>query len=101
MSWSDSSSRSRALRSAASPSSRPRSIKHCMTMGHGRMSCERKMDGEYAQIHIDLSKSLDNCIQIFSKSGKDSTKDRIKLHEYGSRCPPLLPPPIGTASYAR
>lgn len=58
-----------------------RSIKHCLDMGHGRMSCEEKIDGEYCQIHIDPSKGRD-CIQIFSKSGKDSTKDRIALHEY-------------------
>ncbi|KAK4453091.1 hypothetical protein QBC34DRAFT_216504 [Podospora aff. communis PSN243] len=56
-----------------------RSIKHCLDMSHGRMSCEEKMDGEYCQIHIDLSKGR-NCIQIFSKSGKDSTMDRIALH---------------------
>ncbi|KAM7217450.1 hypothetical protein V8F06_007199 [Rhypophila decipiens] len=56
-----------------------RSIKHCLDMGHGRMSWEAKMDGEYCQIHIDLSKDRD-CIQIFSKSGKDSTRDRIALH---------------------
>ncbi|KAF3771265.1 hypothetical protein M406DRAFT_35612 [Cryphonectria parasitica EP155] len=56
-----------------------RSIQHCLGMGRGVMSCERKMDGEYCQIHIDLSKG-DRCIQIFSKSGKDSTRDRIKLH---------------------
>ncbi|KAK5662956.1 hypothetical protein OQA88_6368 [Cercophora sp. LCS_1] len=56
-----------------------RSIKHCLDMGHGRMSCEEKLDGEYCQIHIDLSKGRD-CIQIFSKSGKDSTRDRIALH---------------------
>lgn len=58
-----------------------RSIKHCLDMSHGRMSCETKMDGEYCQIHIDLGKGKD-CIQIFSKSGKDSTRDRFKLHEY-------------------
>ena len=58
-----------------------RSIKHCLDMSHGRMSCEDKMDGEYCQIHIDLSKGR-NCIQIFSKSGKDSTMDRIALHKY-------------------
>jgi DNA ligase 4 len=40
---------------------------------------ERKYDGEYCQVHIDLSKGMD-CIQIFSKSGKDSTVDRIGLH---------------------
>ncbi|TLD20577.1 hypothetical protein PspLS_08737 [Pyricularia sp. CBS 133598] len=56
-----------------------RSIKHCMQMGRGRMSVEKKMDGEYCQIHIDLSKGP-NCVQIFSKSGKDSTIDRVNLH---------------------
>jgi DNA ligase-4 len=56
-----------------------RSIKNCLDMGHGRMSVEEKIDGEYCQIHIDPSKG-DRCIQIFSKSGKDSTKDRIALH---------------------
>ncbi|KAK4122280.1 hypothetical protein N657DRAFT_575760 [Parathielavia appendiculata] len=56
-----------------------RSIKHCLSMLQGRVSCEEKMDGEYCQIHIDLSKGYD-CIQIFSKSGKDSTKDRMALH---------------------
>lgn len=60
-----------------------RSIKHCLSMANGRISCEEKMDGEYCQIHIDLSKGYD-CIQIFSKSGKDSTKDRMGLHEYVS-----------------
>ncbi|KAH8733583.1 hypothetical protein BGZ61DRAFT_162963 [Ilyonectria robusta] len=56
-----------------------RSIKHSLDMGHGRMSVEEKMDGEYCQIHIDLSKG-DQCVQIFSKSGKDSTEDRQALH---------------------
>ncbi|KPM44021.1 hypothetical protein AK830_g2568 [Neonectria ditissima] len=56
-----------------------RSIKHCLDVGHGRMSVEEKMDGEYCQIHIDLSKGK-QCIQIFSKSGKDSTEDREALH---------------------
>ncbi|KAH8742509.1 hypothetical protein F5883DRAFT_442250 [Diaporthe sp. PMI_573] len=63
-----------------------RSIKHCLNMGYGRMSCEEKLDGEYCQIHIDLSKLGDpskgsDCIQIYSKSGKDSTQDRKALHE--------------------
>jgi len=57
-----------------------RSIKHCLSMAQGRISCEEKMDGEYCQIHIDISKGYD-CIQIFSKSGKDSTRDRMALHE--------------------
>ncbi|KAH8745817.1 hypothetical protein F5883DRAFT_510630 [Diaporthe sp. PMI_573] len=56
-----------------------RSIKHCLEMGKGFMSVENKIDGEYCQIHIDLSKGSD-CIQIFSKSGKDSTQDKENLH---------------------
>jgi DNA ligase-4 len=48
-------------------------------MGKGFMSVENKIDGEYCQIHIDLSKGSD-CIQIFSKSGKDSTQDKKNLH---------------------
>lgn len=56
-----------------------RSIKHCLDIGHGRMSVEKKIDGEYCQVHVDLSRGR-NCIQIFSKSGKDSTDDRSRLH---------------------
>ena len=56
-----------------------RSIKHCHQMANGRrMSIERKYDGEYCQIHIDLS-NKHAPIQIFSKSGKDSTEDRDKV----------------------
>ena len=59
-----------------------RSIKHCLDMAKGRnVSVEQKIDGEYCQVHIDLSKGH-NCIQIFSKSGRDSTNDRIALHSY-------------------
>jgi DNA ligase 4 len=43
------------------------------------MNVERKYDSEYCQIHIDLSRAS-NSIKIFSKSGKDSTIDRIKLY---------------------
>ncbi|KAI3336148.1 hypothetical protein F4824DRAFT_462370 [Ustulina deusta] len=58
-----------------------RSIKNCMDMAQGReVVCEQKIDGEYCQIHIDLRKPRD-CIQIFSKSGKDSTADRTRLHK--------------------
>lgn len=57
-----------------------RSIKHCIEMGGGLMSCEEKVDGEYCQIHVDLTKGRNGCIQIFSKSGKDSTLDRWRLH---------------------
>lgn len=52
-----------------------RSIKHCFDLGHGRMSIERKIDGEYCQIHVDVSTATPT-LQIFSKSGKDSTEDR-------------------------
>ncbi|QQK43592.1 ATP dependent DNA ligase, central [Penicillium digitatum] len=56
-----------------------RSIKHCHQMANGRrMSIERKYDGEYCQIHVDLSNRL-TPIQIFSKSGKDSTADKDKV----------------------
>ena len=56
-------------------------IKHAVSAVDGRsMSVERKHDGEYCQIHVDLSKGED-CIQIFSKSGKDSTEDRVAVHD--------------------
>ncbi|KAI0840027.1 hypothetical protein F5Y06DRAFT_246220 [Hypoxylon sp. FL0890] len=58
-----------------------RSIKHCLDMGRSRdMSCEQKIDGEYCQIHINL-RNPSSPIQIFSKSGKDSTQDRAGLHQ--------------------
>ncbi|KAL8924259.1 MAG: hypothetical protein Q9172_002772 [Xanthocarpia lactea] len=57
-----------------------RSVKNVIQLAAGRkMSVEQKYDGEYCQVHIDLAKGED-CIQIFSKSGKDSTKDRQRLH---------------------
>ena len=55
-----------------------RSIKHCFDLGHGRMSIQDKIDGEYCQIHVDVTKRS-RSIQIFSKSGKDSTEDRSAL----------------------
>jgi DNA ligase-4 len=62
------------------PYVKARSIKHCCNEARGRsMSVERKYDGEYCQIHVDLSNSRDQ-IKIFSKSGKDSTNDRVRLH---------------------
>jgi DNA ligase 4 len=58
-----------------------RSIKHCCQMADGKaMSVEEKYDGEYCQIHIDMSKDPSKRIQIFSKSGRDSTQERINLH---------------------
>ncbi|TFB04537.1 DNA ligase 4 [Trichoderma ghanense] len=55
-----------------------RSMKHCLQMCNGLMSVEAKVDGEYCQIHVDVSKGRRG-IQIFSKSGKDSTEDRAGL----------------------
>jgi DNA ligase 4 len=57
-----------------------RSVKHCSQLARSRcMSVERKYDGEYCQVHIDLTQGTQR-IQIFSKSGKDSTSDRRGLH---------------------
>ena len=62
------------------PYHKARSIKHCCEMARSRqMSLERKYDGEYCQVHINLTKGND-CVKIFSKSGKDSTADRVRLH---------------------
>ncbi|KAG7130939.1 DNA ligase 4 like protein [Verticillium longisporum] len=44
------------------------------------MSVERKYDGEYCQVHIDLTESGAG-IKIFSKSGRDSTNDRVGIHQ--------------------
>src|SRR5690606_988358 len=46
-----------------------------------RFAMERKYDGEYCQIHVDVTRGRD-WIRIFSKSGRDSTKDRAAAHEY-------------------
>jgi DNA ligase 4 len=62
------------------PFFKARSLEHCLQMTkEKRWTMERKYDGEYAQIHIDLS-NTDNPIRIFSKSGKDSTQDRAGVH---------------------
>lgn len=55
-----------------------RSIKHCMDMAKGQVSVEQKIDGEYCQVHVDV-RNGSRKIQIFSKSGKDSTEDRKSL----------------------
>jgi DNA ligase 4 len=60
-----------------------RGIKHCVDMAQNRrMSIEKKYDGEYFQLHIDMSKTGRNRIKIFSKSGRDSTEDRVAVHRY-------------------
>lgn len=59
-----------------------RSINHCINLAQGGCwSVEPKFDGEYCQIHIDRTKAA-NQIQIFSKSGKDSTRDRLALQPW-------------------
>lgn len=63
-----------------------RSIKHCVqTVGNGRWAIEPKYDGEYCQVHIDLSKGTKS-IQLFAKSGKDATRDREGLHDWIHKC---------------
>ncbi|KAI7211758.1 DNA ligase/mRNA capping enzyme [Hortaea werneckii] len=65
------------------------SIEHCLNMmGPRQWVLERKYDGEYCEVHIDQSLSCDpmKCIKIFSKSGKDSTQDRRKLHHTLVEC---------------
>ncbi|KAK4953872.1 hypothetical protein LTR10_008476 [Elasticomyces elasticus] len=66
-----------------------RSLDSCVKMlGTQEWVLERKYDGEYCEIHVDLSKSVlpMECIQIFSKSGKDSTEDRKGLHQTLVKC---------------
>ncbi|KAI5204492.1 DNA ligase/mRNA capping enzyme [Aureobasidium subglaciale] len=63
-----------------------RSIKHCLQMTAGKKwLLERKYDGEYCQIHIDLTKG-DDWLKIYSKSGRDSTEDRAGLHQTIQKC---------------
>ncbi|KAH7042684.1 hypothetical protein B0J12DRAFT_673753, partial [Macrophomina phaseolina] len=55
-----------------------RSIKNCLQMvGDGTWVIERKYDGEFCEIHVDLDREDE--IQIFSKNGKDATQDRKNL----------------------
>lgn len=67
-----------------------RSIEHCLKMlANQQWVLERKYDGEYCEIHIDMSSSSTDfakCIKIFSKSGKDSTRDRSGIHKTLIRC---------------
>ncbi|KAK3050959.1 hypothetical protein LTR09_007708 [Extremus antarcticus] len=66
-----------------------RSIDHCMKKAADHeWVLERKYDGEYCEIHIDLSRSpeVSKCITIFSKSGKESTADRTGLHQTIVQC---------------
>ncbi|KAG9679580.1 DNA ligase/mRNA capping enzyme, partial [Aureobasidium melanogenum] len=63
-----------------------RSIKHCLQMtAGGKWLVERKYDGEYCQIHVDLTRG-DDWLRIYSKSGRDSTEDRAGLRSTIKRC---------------
>lgn len=63
-----------------------RSMQHCVNMCGGQIwSAERKYDGEYCEVHVDVSRG-EQCIQIFSKSGKDSTEDRRGIHKALREC---------------
>jgi DNA ligase 4 len=71
------------IRIGRQPFFKARCIKHCVDMAHNRSMCvEKKYDGEYLQLHIDMSKCGDQRIKILSKSGKDSTRDRVGIHGY-------------------
>lgn len=64
------------------PFLKARSIEHCSNLiGRRWATVQRKYDGEYFQAHIDCTKCHQGEITIFSKSGKDSTSDRVKIHE--------------------
>ncbi|KAK5188486.1 hypothetical protein LTR92_011470 [Exophiala xenobiotica] len=63
-----------------------RSIQHCCQLaGHKAINVERKYDGEYCQIHVSRTNSQYH-ITIFSKSGRDSTMDRVGVHDAIKRC---------------
>ncbi|KAI5289873.1 hypothetical protein KEM54_003005 [Ascosphaera aggregata] len=63
-----------------------RSIEHCLSMvGRKTATVERKYDGEYFQVHVGTLGSGQDSITIFSKSGKDSTSDRIGIHDLVKR----------------
>ncbi|KAK8229275.1 hypothetical protein HDK90DRAFT_493541 [Phyllosticta capitalensis] len=64
-----------------------RSFKNCLSMvGQGQWIIERKYDGEFVELHVDMSKGHRNCIKIFSKNGRDSTQDRRELHKTLREC---------------
>lgn len=63
-----------------------RSIDQCLKiMQDQSWLIERKYDGEYCEMHIDLSRG-DDWLTIYSKSGKDSTADRAPLKTILRKC---------------
>lgn len=58
------------------------SVKQAVRMSAGRrMAVDRKFDGEYCQVHVDLGRPWEEWFKMFSKSGRDSTKDRKELQK--------------------
>ena len=54
-----------------------RGINHCRQLvGSQEISVERKYDGEYCQVHVHVDQRGQHDITLFSKSGRESTKDR-------------------------
>ena len=54
------------------PYEKARSIKHCSQLADQRRLCiERKYDGEYCQVHVDLSKSRDYINLLQKREGLD------------------------------
>ncbi|KAK5042844.1 hypothetical protein LTR84_012805 [Exophiala bonariae] len=71
---------------ALQPFQKARSLKHCRQLaGNKEISVERKYDGEYCQIHVEMTGG-NSRITIFSKSGRDSTMDRKGLHDTIRKC---------------
>ncbi|KAI9712358.1 MAG: hypothetical protein M1820_001571 [Bogoriella megaspora] len=69
------------------PFVKARSLDYCLQLAASRTwSLERKYDGEYCEVHIDLTKGPIRCVQIYSKSGKDSTEDRKGVHGVIREC---------------
>lgn len=60
-----------------------RSCKHAAALAAGRkFSMERKYDGQYIQIHVDTTRpDPTTWLTLFSKSGRNSTDDRILVHD--------------------
>ena len=54
-------------------------------VGKCRASVEQKYDGEYCQVHVSVLAGTAE-LQIFSKTGRDSTEDRVDIHDAIKRC---------------
>jgi DNA ligase-4 len=62
------------------------SIQHCFQLvSNNTVSVERKYDGEYCQIHVSKNED-EHHIKVLSKSGRDSTQDRVAIHDAIRKC---------------